>query len=918
MNIDEKDYLAHYGILRRSGRYPWGSGGSVPERSKGFLDHVAELRRQGLTDLEIAKGMALYTDDGKPWTSTDFRTASSIARNEKRAADQALVQRLRDKGMSNVAIEKQTGIPESQVRALLAPGVKDRIDVLAATTGKLRELVGDSNLIDVGSGNEHYLGVSEGKLKTAVKVLRDEGYTFHYLKVEQLGTGKMTTHKVLGPPGMTSKEAYRRRHEIKQCVGKGYSEDGGRSYLGVYDPVSISSKRIGIRYAEDGGAHEDGMIYIRPGVHDLDMGANRYAQVRIAVDGTHYLKGMAMYRDDLPKGVDVLFNTPKSKVGIKSKLDVMKPIKDDPENPFGSIIRQITATDVHGNTRAVSALNIVGSPSKEGSGAEGSWGTWSKNLSAQFLSKQSPQLAKSQLDVTYETQKIRFNEIMKLTNPTVRKKLLEDLAEDVDSSAVHMKAAQMYRQASQVILPLSSIKPTEIYAPQFKHGERVVLVRYPHAGTFEIPELVVNNRHPEGRKLLGDSKDAVGIHHKVAEKLSGADFDGDSVVVIPNNAGRVKSTATLEGLRNFDTKREYPPYDGMKTIDGGTYNAKLGEVIYGPRGKTNGMQQHMGEVSNLITDMTIKKASTDELARAVRHSMVVIDAEKHHLNYKESARANGIPALKEKYQGTKRGGASTLISRKKKTTDVPERKQGFIVDRSTGQKVFRETGRTTIDKHGNTIPKTEKVKLLSVVDDAHKLSSGTPIEKIYADHSNRLKSLGNDIRKEAVNTRGMERSPSAARVFAPQVKSLTAKLEIAERNRPLERQAQVLANAQLSLRKQANPDMTYAEEKKVRSQLLAEARTRTGAKSQSIHIDDDEWKAIQSGAVSNHHLSEILRKADMDRVKDLATPKRAVLMTNAKTARAQQMLEAGYTQADVAAALGVSLTTLKTTLSEGG
>ena len=48
----------------------------------------------------------------------------------------------------------------------------------------------------------------------------------------------------------------------------------------------------------------------------------------------------------------------------------------------------------------------------------------------------------------------------------------------------------------------------------------------------------------------------------------------------------------------------------------------------------------MGDVSNLITDMTIKGANNDELARAVRHSMVVIDSEKHNLDVKASARDN--------------------------------------------------------------------------------------------------------------------------------------------------------------------------------------------------------------------------------------------------------------------------------------
>src|SRR6185436_8830734 len=185
----------------------------------------------------------------------------------------------------------------------------------------------------------------------------------------------------------------------------------------------------------------------------------------IAVDGTHYIKGMAMYKDDMPPGVDVVFNTNKRNTG--NKLDALKELKRDKDgnidqdNPFGaSISRQ------HG------VMNIVNE--------EGNWSTWSNNLSSQFLSKQSPALAKNQLDMTYERRKAEYDEIAALTNPTVRKKLLDTFAEDVDSSAVHLQAAALPRQGGHhVILPISSIKENEIHAPNFRDGERVVLVRHP-------------------------------------------------------------------------------------------------------------------------------------------------------------------------------------------------------------------------------------------------------------------------------------------------------------------------------------------------------------------------------------------------------------------------------------------------------
>ena len=109
-------------------------------------------------------------------------------------------------------------------------------------------------------------------------------------------------------------------------------------------PESLDSSRLAIRYSEDGGSDKDGVIEIRRGVKDLDLGDSHYAQVRILVDGDHYLKGMAMYSDDLPEGTDILFNTNKSKDTPVDK--VLKEVKRNAdgsinqENPFGSLIKE--------------------------------------------------------------------------------------------------------------------------------------------------------------------------------------------------------------------------------------------------------------------------------------------------------------------------------------------------------------------------------------------------------------------------------------------------------------------------------------------------------------------------------------------------------------------------------------------------
>lgn len=880
----EEEHLAHYGILRRSGRYPWGSGGTQSKRNKDFLDTIEEQKKAGMTETEIARGHGI--------TTTELRAAKSQARAQQRQDKILTAQRLKDKGWSNTAIGERMGLNESSVRALLAPGAKDKADALQTTANMLKDQVNEKTYVDIGGSVHLGVGVTRTHLDTAVAVLREQGYEVHNIYVQQIGTGKYTTVRVLAKPGTTLAEVNKNRAQIKQITE--HSDDHGRTFDGgIQTPLSVSSRRVKIVYGPE-GAKADGVIYVRPGVEDIRMGSKRYAQVRIAVDGTHYLKGMAVYKDDLPAGTDLVFHTSVKDTGRKK--DAMKPLSDDPDFPFGSVVRQIHGKDGKVN----SAMNLVNE--------EGQWDKWSRTLSSQMLSKQNPKLAQQQLDITYDRRKREFDEINSLTNPTVRKELLNKFADSTDSAAVHLKAASLPRQSTKVLLPVNSVKPGEIYAPTFRDGERVALVRYPHGGTFEIPQLTVNNRNREARKILGTGSgdarhDAVGIHHSVAKRLSGADFDGDTVLVIPNNNKKVESTPALEGLKDFDPM---------------VYKVPKGSPI--PRMTDSRKQQEMGNVSNLITDMTIHGASAEEKARAIRHSMVVIDAEKHHLDWRQSEKDNGILTLKEKYQGRHASGqlkgASTLISRAGAETFVRQRRprpmsKGGPVDPVTGKKVYVETGRQYINKQGKPQYKLQRSKRLAETDDAHTLSSGTRMEEIYANHSNKLKALANSARKTALPLKGRPMSESAKKTYAKEVASLNSKLAIAESNAPRERQAQVLARSHVALKRQANPGMDKATLKKVEQQALTEYRIRTGAKKDKIKITQAEWDAIQAGAISTHKLEKILNNSDADTVKALALPKHAPKLTSAKLARAQRMLADGYTQAEVADHLGIGLTTLK-------
>jgi DNA-binding NarL/FixJ family response regulator len=886
IRTEKERSFAHYGTPRHSGRYPWGSGQPESTRNRSFLDTVEMHTKAGMSEAEIAKGFGISVKQ--------MRARKSIAVAQERQTKILQAERYKEKGWSNSEIGRRMNINESSVRALLAPGAKDRADAIQTTANILKDKVKEHELVDVGRGSESLLGITKTRLDTSIEVLREQGYELHNVKVLQAGTGKYTNMKVLAPPGTPWSHVQQNKAKIKPIIDT-YSEDNGRTFLGIQPPISVNSRRIRVNYKETGGDQLDGLIYVRPGVKDLSFGNSvNYAQVRIMVDKTHYIKGMAVYRNDLPPGVDLVYNTNKSNTGRKK--DAMKDISDDPENPFGSIVRQVHGPD----GKVTSAMNKVYE--------EGDWDEWSRNFSSQMLSKQNPDFAKQQLGVTHERRLRELDEINSLTNSTVRKDLLLKYADSVDAAAVHLHAAALPRTANKVLLPVTSVKPREIYAPSFRDGERVALVRHPHGGTFEIPSLTVNNRNRTARKIMGTAaKDAVGINHEVAKRLSGADFDGDTVLVIPYKPKTLKTTPALEGLKDFDPQVYKLPKDSPI-----------------PRIKPTTKQNEMGKVSNLITDMSLQGASHDEVARAIRHSMVVIDSEKHNLDYRQSHKDNGIAALKEKYQGGRRAGAATLISRAGADVRIPERvprpaRRGGPIDPVTGKKVYEETGRVVPDrKTGRPVLKKEKHERLAVTDDALTLIGTRPtqMEFIYAAHSNTLKALANGARKQALSIKGADRSPSAAKTYSKEVDSLNAKLNIAKRNAPRERQAQRLTETYISQLRQANPEMQREDITKHRFAALENYRNNTGAKKTRINITQREWDAIQAGAISRTKLEEILRNSDADRVKELAMPKQVLKMSSSKRLRAQSMLASGFTQQEIADALGVGLTTLKVSLNE--
>ena len=981
----QNDELMHEGVKYRSGRFPYGSGENPFQHDKvGFYREYKKLKDEGMSESDITNYFDTKYYKGQGTFNSSILRAYVTAGKEQTLRDNInMATKLKAKGMGATAIGKRMGVNESTVRGWLEPGREKKLSETRAVVDEVKKQIDqcakEGKYLDLGKGSEIGLRCSENKMKVVKAMLQDEGYVIHDFFVKQVGSGKNnnTTVTVITKPDVEWKEVKNNLDKVRPVEGIQPSKDP--SYFEkIPAPKSIDSNRVKIIYKDEGGIEKDGLIEINPKAKDLSLGSNSYAQVRIAVDGDHYLKGMAVYGDPkkFPKGTDIIFNSNKPAGTDKMKvLKEMEKVKKNGEEtneidwdkPFGASIKRVNYIEDEKGNRVQTAINIVNE--------DETWETWSKNLASQFLSKQNKSLAKRQLQLAYDKRAQEFDELNSLTNPTLKKKLLEEFAESCDSDSVTLKAAPLKGQATHVILPVPSIKDGEIYAPNYKDGDKVCLVRYPHEGVFQIPELTVNNSNPEAKRMIGNGKTAVAINHRTAEQLSGADFDGDTVVVLPTNNQNIKTMKPLKELEGFDAKDWYKAYPGMPKV--------------GPK---TGFHKNleMGKISNLITDMTLQGAPPSHLARAVRYSNTVIDAEKHNLDWRTSFIDNGISALKEKYQGGAQKGASTLISQASAVTYHPARREvtspndkeltpderkrwlngekiykeksgvdylKFEADTrlksmsdaekkaykamskeeraewaankkkqqltseqwdavKEAKRIYKETGEIPDSMAGlkfkeakNTIKSTK----MADAKDANDLVSGFPIETIYADHANKLKSLANEARKVSRNMKGTTYNSSAHVTYKAEVDSLLDKLKIANSNAPLERQAQMIANKMMKAKIEAEPSLRYDKEsyKKAEQRSIAEARARVGSKKSPIEITDKEWEAIQAGAVSDTKLSEIFRNTDDEKLKKLATPRKDKnKMSTAQIARAKRLLEAGNTQAEIAESFGVSVSTI--------
>lgn len=878
----KEDELAHYGMPRRSGRYPYGSGENGYQHHEDFLGRISELKKSGFT----------YTDsDGNTWTgdnavaksmgltSSEYRRQVSWANYERRLLNVETAKRLREKeGMGYTEIGRKMGVNESTVRSWLDPKSENNMQQAMDTVNFLREQLNEKGMIDVGRGVEKDLNISRTRLDTALDYLeKAEGCPVYGGGIKQpTNPGQQTNQKVLCLPGTKASEIYQ-YDKVKTITDYTSSDDGMTFQKKFHYPASLDSKRLKILLKDeigpDGepGVAKDGVIQLRRGVPDLSLGDASYSQVRILVDGDKYLKGMAVYSDNMPDGIDVIFNSNKT-----NYADALKKIKNDPDNPFGSLIKDADQGGQYWYDDPKTGEKKLGLINKRAD--EGDWSEWADAIPSQFLGKQSLDLAKKQLGLAKADKVAEFEEYCSLTNPTIKKHLLEKFADGCDSAAVHLKAAALPGQKYHVIIPINTLKDNEVYAPGYEDGTKLALVRYPHGGLFEIPILKVNNKNATAKNVIGtDKMDAIGINHKVAEQLSGADFDGDTVMCIPTHDRkgnvRIANQPPLKELEGFDNKVEYGAHEKKVDANGNEHYYRNG-VEY-PIMKNTGTE--MGMISNLITDMTLAGASDDKIARAVRHSMVVIDAEKHKLDYKQSEIDNNIAALKKEYQPKPKGrdgGAATILSRAKGQYQVDKRQGSYKVNmpgnadydpsRPIGAKLWKtaddlyyvkttrnkktgmmeikttdgkkvsydpadkaayekykpikkrdpETGEITYtNKAGDITYKLEtrhqKSTKMAETDDAYTLVSGArhDMELVYADYANSMKSLANQARIEMKTTGKIDYNKNAKSIYQEEYNSLMKKLNDAEKNVTRERAALRLANAEINTKKE-----TYKQE----------------------------------------------------------------------------------------------------------
>lgn len=924
-----------------------------------FDKQLKALKDEGYTPSQIAIGLGI--------TSTALKARASIATN---LATREIIDKNRElingiKGEDGEWIQKPItnrskrariiGVNEGRLRSLENGNVDENTQIIFNTADILRQEMQKNKYLHIGRGTAERMGIKEDRLKTAVEILKLEGYDKIDVQVDQLGSkkGNKTTISTLVPPGTTYQQLKSDVANIDDVIAVyngPHSENGGETFRPIEKPTTVDSSRVFIRYGDQGGEDKDGLIELRRNVDDISLGKAAYAQVRISVDDKYYLKGMAMAVDDkeIPPGYDIVFNTNK-KTGtpmekVFKEIDEKKA-QNNPENPFGTAIKlevdddylfQRHYTDPKTGEEKLSAINVVN--------VEGDWSKWSTKIASQMLGKQKPDLVEKQLDKTYEAREREFNEIMSLTNPVVKKRLLDEFEKSVDRAAIDLKAVGFPGESTRVLLPFPKMKENEVYCPGYDDGEVVALIRYPHGGVFEIPARVVNNKYKEAKDILGDCVDAIGVHPTTSKQLSGADHDGDTVICIPirdKNGNKITDVKTSDDidmgpyteLLDFDPKEFKLPDEVAATRKA----HKLDESIpMDPRLMKDDKRKgnEMGKATNLAFDIIEKGADPADIVAVMKYTMVVIDSYKHDLDWKLAKKRFKINEISKKYRDA--GGANTVMTKAKSPEYVYPKKEKTAVSQMTedelkrwyaGEKIYetivetkgyrdKDTGELHIyEAYGKKV-KSTKMGEADTPEKVRALRSKQPsrVENLYTEFAIRLKELAKLARKES-RTMQIDKKvtdPVLKEKYKDEIHSLVeVKLVAAKANAPLESKAQAYANRLFDTFVADNPDLDEDHYKKARAQCIDKARRRIGSKQKKIDITDKEWEAIQSGVIAKTTLNDILDHADMDKVKKLAMPRETIVMTEAMQQRARNAAAIGKSAAAIAEELGVSVSTIR-------
>ena len=864
------------------------------------LNKVKEYKEShpGATYTEMAKAFGIST--------TELRQRITAENHHKAEFRLWLAQEMSnpDEHITKSQMDEVFQSPAGTAARILSNGRSKKDAKMNEIHDKLVERVKEVKYLDIGEGTEIQLGLTRETLGGIVKTLEAEGYHTHTITRKNLTDDTKGIKMVVLTKDGDLESVKKHKYDIR-TLDAWYDPEG--KLRDIEPPKQLDWDRVKIKYGDEGGVARDGMMQVRPGAEGLDLGDSRYAQVRIAVGGTSYMKGVAIvdHLQTFPPGTDIIFNTNKPKGTPREK--VLKDLKGEvmSDNPFGAVIKSQKGY-----------INFVQK--------EGDWNEWSAGLAAQMVSKQPDKFVKSQLDKTFDNIKRDFDSFKAIPNTAIQSYFLENYAKSLTTKANKLKTDGVEGERAQLLLSNPDLKPNEIYAPNYKNGETLYLIRYPHGGTFEIPVLTVNNNHQSSRKLLGNAVDAVMVHPSAGQKLSGADYDGDTVYVLPANKNNpITSTTLPPALRKKVAEFDPEVYhrDVPENVNGGH--------LYRKKFTTD----QMGIATNLISDMTTLKAPMGDIVDATLYSMVVIDSWKHNYDLKQAKQDFRINELKKKYQGAANAGSATVITRARSKVKVYTHYDGTLerVKEKT-RKVTGANGKTYNEKYyvledGTEVPKkrTKEVRLMDITADANTLKSQfkNSTEDRYAAYANSLKALQNEAIKANAALKMPKRDPQAAKRYAQEVESITEKLRKAMSKAPIERQIELLAEQRY--RHYLRPEMDADDRKKLaaRSRLTArkivtgQTQGPKSKRSERLHLTDLEWEAILHNAVSPTTIKSVLKYTDDDEVREKVIPRGYQTIPAAKVSRARAMLsqtsggKPKYTYAEVAEALGVSVDALR-------